>query len=102
MERANLIEARLRKCWSQEEAAKAIGIDHITLYRWEAGKSTPRGYNLRKLCEVYDMTAAELGFASKERDDRLKSLDTNVIAVKPLQQLSTQIDQQKDLLSSIS
>jgi tetratricopeptide (TPR) repeat protein len=26
------------------------------LYRWEAGKSTPRGYNLRKLCEVYGMT----------------------------------------------
>jgi transcriptional regulator with XRE-family HTH domain len=65
MKRANLTEARLKKCWSQEEAAEAIGIDHITLYRWEAGKSTPRGYNLRKLCEVYGMTAAELGFDGK-------------------------------------
>ena len=67
MERANLIEARLRKCWSQEEAAEAIGIDHLTLYRWEAGKSTPRGYNLRKLCEVYGMTAVELGFDSNHK-----------------------------------
>jgi transcriptional regulator with XRE-family HTH domain len=64
MKRANLTEARHKKCWSQEQAAAAIGIDHLTLYRWEAGKATPRGYNLRKLCEVYDMTAAELGFES--------------------------------------
>lgn len=60
--RTALVEARLKRHWSQEEAAEAIGIDHNTLYRWEAGKATPRGYNLRQLCEVYGMTATELGF----------------------------------------
>lgn len=62
MARTALVEARLKKHWSQEEAAEVIGIDHNTLYRWEAGKSTPRGYNLRQLCEVYGLSAAELGF----------------------------------------
>lgn len=66
MKRTALIEARLKKHWSQFEAAEAIGIDYNTLYRWEAGKSTPRGYNLRQLCAAYGMTAAELGLEPRE------------------------------------
>lgn len=69
MTRTALVEARLKKLWSQEEAAEAIGIDHNTLYRWEAGKATPRGYNLRQLCEVYGMSAEELGFEQKRQAD---------------------------------
>ena len=69
MTRTALVEARLKKLWSQEEAAEAIGIDHNTLYRWEAGKATPRGYNRRQLCEVYGMSAEELGFEQKRQAD---------------------------------
>lgn len=69
MECTLLMAARLKKHWSREEAAEAIGIDHNTLYRWEAGKATPRGYNLRKLCDVYGMTAAELGFGEDKQTD---------------------------------
>lgn len=70
MKRTVLIEARFKKHWSQQEAAEAIGIDYNTLYRWEAGKSTPHGYNLRLLCEAYNMTAAELGFEPQEPASR--------------------------------
>ena len=83
MKRANLTEARLKKCWSQEEAAAAIGVDHLTLHRWEAGKSTPRGYNLRKLREVYCMTAEELGFESNH------TVNFDPAKRETLQQLST-------------
>ena len=99
MKRANLTEARLKKCWSQEEAAAAIGIDHITLHRWEAGRSTPRGYNLRKLCEVYGMTAAELGFDDEKKDGNLQISDTNLLTVVPFQQDSAWLDKQQELLS---
>jgi len=61
MERAQLSAARHRKHWSLEEAAACLGVDKATLQRWEKGKSTPQAVNLRKLCEMYEMTAWELG-----------------------------------------
>lgn len=73
MKRTKLAEARLKRHWSQAEAAEAVGVDYLTLYRWEAGKSTPRGYNLRSLCEVYGLTVAELGFdieVSQEQSEK--------------------------------
>jgi transcriptional regulator with XRE-family HTH domain len=107
MERANLTEARLRKCWSQEEAAAAFGIDHLTLYRWEAGKSTPRGYNLRKLCEVYGMTAAELGFDGKrkgreETTSLIQTVQTDLPNRTTIQLLSAYAENQKEILRQLS
>lgn len=107
MKRVNLTEARLQKRWSQEEAAEAIGIDHLTLYRWEAGKSTPRGYNLRKLCEVYGMTATELGFEN-EKKDHIET--TSLVPIEQtdlpnqtiIQLLSAYTDNQKTILHQLS
>ena len=85
MERTQLVEARLKKHWSQEEAAEAIGIDHNTLYRWEAGKATPRGYNLRKLCEIYGVTATDLGFDQKAKanSDRNNAAEPGFLDQEP-------------------
>ena len=107
MKRASLMEARLKKCWSQEEAAEAIGIDHLTLYRWEAGKSTPRGYNLRKLCEVYDMTAAELGFEDEHEGRKETTSLAHTEQTDPpnrtiIQLLSAYADNQKTILLQLS
>jgi len=106
MERAKLAEARLKKCWSQEEAAEAIGIDHNTLYRWEAGKATPRGYNLRKVCETYGMTAAELGFDGKPGEEETTSLaqteQVDLPFPKTIQLLSVYTDNQKEILRQLS
>ncbi len=62
MEREKLIQARAGKCWTLEEAAEQIGVDCNTVYRWEHSLSTPSGRNLRQLCEVYGVSALELGF----------------------------------------
>lgn len=59
---SKLTIARKRKHWTREEAAEYLDINANTLYRWEAGTVMPRGYNLRKLCDLYGMTEAELGF----------------------------------------
>lgn len=61
MERARLAGARHRKHWTLEEASKRIEVDKATLMRWEKGKSLPQPMNLRKLCDVYELTARELG-----------------------------------------
>jgi transcriptional regulator with XRE-family HTH domain/tetratricopeptide (TPR) repeat protein len=61
MERVKLITARERKHWTLQEAARRIEINYNTLYRWEKGLSTPRGYNVQRLCEVYEATTWELG-----------------------------------------
>lgn len=61
MERALLLSARHKRHWSLEEAASRIGVDRATLMRWEKGKSMPQPMHIRKLCEVYQATAQELG-----------------------------------------
>jgi transcriptional regulator with XRE-family HTH domain len=60
MERARLSAARHKKHWSLDEAAAQIGVERSTLRRWEKGKTTPQPMHLRKLCEVYGLTAQEL------------------------------------------
>ncbi len=82
--------ARLKKCWSQQEAAEAIGIDHNTLYRWETGKTTPRGYNLRALCEVYGAMAAELGLDGKKAE---REQTVSIVHTERSVPLNTQITQ---------
>ncbi len=61
MKREKLIAARVRKRLTREDAAALLGVNPNTVYKWEAGKATPRFYNIQKLCEVYDASPWELG-----------------------------------------
>src|SRR5690242_15950 len=61
MKRTKLVAARARKSWTLEQAAERIGCAPNTLSRWELGSMVPSSYNRARLCEVYGMTAAELG-----------------------------------------
>ncbi len=61
MERTRLSQARHKRFWTLEEAAERLGVDVNTLHKWEHGKATPRAYNLQRLCDVYGMSAQELG-----------------------------------------
>ena len=63
--RTALIAARMKRHWTLEQAAEAIGVNYNTLWRWEQGKATPRGYNLQRLCEVYETTATALGLENE-------------------------------------
>ncbi|MBV9022073.1 MAG: helix-turn-helix transcriptional regulator, partial [Ktedonobacteraceae bacterium] len=61
MKREKLVAARVRKHLTLEDAAELLGVNANTVYKWEAGKATPRFYNIQKLCEVYEASAWELG-----------------------------------------
>ncbi len=61
MKRIKLAMAPARSHWTLEEAAERLLVDVNTLSRWERGKATPRAYNIQRLCDVYNMTAEELG-----------------------------------------
>lgn len=57
-----LIEARLEKCWSQEEAASECGVGDRSYRRWENGESYPSLASLRLLKEGFGCSAADLGY----------------------------------------
>jgi transcriptional regulator with XRE-family HTH domain len=63
-----LRRARLLRGWSQQRVADQINqlpgtarADRELVYRWEAGKRTPSPFYRERLCQVFAMTAEELG-----------------------------------------
>jgi transcriptional regulator with XRE-family HTH domain len=47
---ANLIRwMRARRGWTQEQLAKRLGVDKITVIKWEAGTKCPTPTNVRRL-----------------------------------------------------
>jgi transcriptional regulator with XRE-family HTH domain len=61
MERTKLIAARERLHWTQQQAAMKLGVGVNSLIRWERGHVRPFGYNIQRLCEVYQATPSQLG-----------------------------------------
>jgi DNA-binding XRE family transcriptional regulator len=57
-----LISARLQQMWSQEEAARRIGVDKKTYCNWENGRQEPQIRCLKQLCEAFGGSADELGY----------------------------------------
>lgn len=55
---------RERCGWSQAELASKIGSDSRTVARWENGKSWPRPYLRRALCDVFQRDAEAFGLLS--------------------------------------
>jgi transcriptional regulator with XRE-family HTH domain len=51
----NMIRARNSYGWSQEEAAKNIGIKRPTLAAYEEGRSEPGFDILQKICKAYNI-----------------------------------------------
>ncbi len=66
MERARLIAARHERGWTQEHVANCIGVDRMTVQRWEQHRTTPHPYHLELLCQLFGQTAAALGLAEEE------------------------------------
>jgi transcriptional regulator with XRE-family HTH domain len=63
-----LRRARVLRGWSQQRVADHINAllgaecaDRQLVYRWEAGKRTPGPFYRERLCQVFKMTAEELG-----------------------------------------
>lgn len=76
MERARLSSARNEKGWSQEYLAERVGVERITVQRWEAGRTNPQPPHQIRLCKLFEKTAQELGLA----DETVSSVDTVVDA----------------------
>ena len=60
---------RLRRHWSQLEVADQIGTTPGNVSRWERGITSPGPYFRTKLCELFGMSAHELGLAWDASDD---------------------------------
>ena len=54
---------------TQEEMARSIGTTALTINRWEQGKSSPQPYYRQKLCELFNLSPAELGLTLEEQND---------------------------------
>jgi transcriptional regulator with XRE-family HTH domain len=52
--------ARIRKCWSERDVFRVIGVDKRTYQRWEGGQ-LPQPFYRKKLCELFEMTLDDLG-----------------------------------------
>lgn len=57
-----LYTARKQRHWSQEAAAERCEVSRTTYIRWEQDGQYPRGYNLTKACEAFNMTPEDVGF----------------------------------------
>src|SRR5438034_4875555 len=59
-----LRRARHHKGWTQSGLAEVLNTDFETVSRWERGITVPSAYYREKLCDVFGMTAEELGLMS--------------------------------------
>src|SRR5581483_11732295 len=66
MERARLSAARTERGWSQEYVASALGVDRVTVQRWEQHRTTPQPYHLERLCKLFGKTAVALGLVEEQ------------------------------------
>jgi hypothetical protein len=52
---------RLLHGWSLQDAEEVLGINRSQLWAWEVGIRKPRGEQRARLCQVYGVTAEQLG-----------------------------------------
>lgn len=70
MEKITLKAARINKGLSAKEAAKRAGITEDTLYRYEAGKGSPKIEVALRLCEAYGVSIDVIDFSVKTSSER--------------------------------
>ncbi len=65
-----LRSAREQRGWTQQQLADRIGVSQsFTISRWESGVALPRPYYIRRLCDLFTASAAELGFILSAHDE---------------------------------
>ncbi len=97
---------RLRRHWSQLEVADQIGTTPGNVSRWERGVTSPGPYFRTKLCELFGMSARELGLAWDASDDLPSQVPTasDVMALLPwnvLAQCDSFLTGREDLLAKL-
>jgi transcriptional regulator with XRE-family HTH domain len=80
---------RAKRGLTQEGLAKAINSSIPTIWRWENDESEPRASDIKKLCEVLNVTEAELLNGPKANELRIniiwtkEDIDMNVLSIEP-------------------
>ena len=64
-----LRELRRAQLLTQKELAERVGVWYQTVQGWESGDRQPRPAAMRKLCEVLQVTPAELRAALATAED---------------------------------
>ncbi len=89
-----LKQARLRKHWTLARASEEIGV-HITTYNgWELGNHIPHVTTLDLLCQAFQASAEELGFAELSSNEQVSPEPTETETVSPLSEIVIQEDGQ--------
>ncbi len=70
---SRLRAAREKRGWSQNELAKRLDVNELTVGRWERGERSPQLLYRARLCELFGMTAEELGLS--ETAERLTEVE---------------------------
>lgn len=52
---------RIERNWRQQDVADQLGISLVTIQRWERGSQQPGAFYRAKLCELFGLSARELG-----------------------------------------
>ena len=58
----SLAAARENAGLSQKEAAKALGVSNVTLWKWENYKSFPDAQQIDRICDLYGMPYDHINF----------------------------------------
>lgn len=53
---------RKNRRWSQQEVAEALGVEPLTVSRWERGYSSPSSRHKQLLCQLFGVSPQQLGF----------------------------------------
>lgn len=69
--RKELAEARMCRGWSQEDLATRLGMHRNTVSEWERGVKAPYPAHVKALCEIFGMSAEELGLTQHDTTSNL-------------------------------
>ena len=76
-----ILDARKRKGYSQNELAELTGLNIRTIQRIEKGETEPRGHSMRKLFEALDLEPEEvLDYGKREDIGLIQVLHLSVLA----------------------
>jgi tetratricopeptide (TPR) repeat protein/transcriptional regulator with XRE-family HTH domain len=59
--KVRLVQQRIKRRWSQQQLADLVGATPLTISRWERGETVPGPFLREKLCNIFQMSAEELG-----------------------------------------
>lgn len=93
-------EARREKGISQEELAELVEVTRQTVSRWETGEGAPNAEYVKKLCEVFSMSADELLFGVSEADGDKTSSPPQLYAEEAVSESSAEAMNAEEAVSA--